>query len=272
MSIHAGIIQGFCLLSLIGLFGYIFKRYPLQMSIQNLVLASLFVLLSVVLNAVALMIPFFGVPSVKISFALLPLMVAGAVLSPSWAYLVGLITDLIGLLITPTGFPFLGFTLNHVLVATLPALWYQRKIKRKPQTIQRIINGCFIGLGVAAALYVVQMQSIQVDQSTMEITPIMKVSIVVFLILVVSLMMLILHYVRKKMSHEKANDLAQWMVVALGMELLISIVLTPFWLDVMYGIPWFISMFIRVVKACLMIPLNVFVGFSLLKIVKRVSF
>ncbi|MDF9824573.1 ECF transporter S component (folate family) [Breznakia sp. PF5-3] len=269
---NAGIVQVVCIVFLIVLFGLVFKRYPLEMTIRNLVLASLFVLISVILNAISIMIPFFGVPSVKITFALLPLMISGAVLSPSWAYLVGFVTDLVGLLITPTGFPFFGFTLNHVLVATLPAIWYQRSVKLKPKIIQRLINISFVSLAVLASLYILSINQVSIEKKVIEITLLIKISLITFIFLFVIVMFIILHYVRKRLSEEAAEELAKWMVVALSMELLISLMLTPFWLDVMYGIPWFISTFIRVVKACVMIPINITVGYSLVKIVKRISF
>lgn len=272
LFMNAGFIQVVCLLGLLGLFVVIFKKYPLEVTIRHLVMASFFVLVSVVLNALSIMIPFFGVPSVKISFALLPLMIAGATLSPSWAYLVGLITDLIGLIITPTQFPFFGFTLNHVLVAVIPSLWYQRSVKLSPQAIQRNIYISFIIVSIFASVYVLQMDAVQIDKNMVEVTSIMKFGIVGFIIVMTSLMLVILRYVKIKLDNQEASELAKWMCVPLLMEVLISLILTPFWLQTMYGIPWFISMFIRVVKACVMIPLNIVVGYSLLKIIKRASF
>ncbi|MDQ0361351.1 folate family ECF transporter S component [Breznakia pachnodae] len=270
MSMNAIISQVVCFLCLAGLFGYVFKKYPLKPTIKNLVLASLFVLLAVILNAISVMIPLFGVPSVKLSFALLPLMIAGAVLSPSWSYLVGLIFDLVGLMITPTSFPFLGFTLSHVLVSTLPSLWYKRNVKLKPQNIYRLINISFIVLGLIASAYVVQVDTIQISEQSYEITMIMKLAVIAFITAAILIIFLILYYLRKKMNQEVAEDLAKWIVVALLCEVLYSMILTPLWLDVMYGIPWWISTFIRIVKACVMIPLNIIVGYSVLKIVRRV--
>ena len=267
---NAIVSQVVCFLCLAGLFGYVFKKYPLKPTIKNLVVASLFVLLAVSLNAMSLMIPFFGVPSLKFSFALLPLMVAGMVLSPSWSYLVGLIFDLVGLLITPTAFPFLGFTLSHVLVSTLPSLWNKQNVQLKPQHIYRLINGSFIGLGSIASLYVLQIEQVQVAKQTYEVTMIMKTAVIGFIISVILIIFTILYYLRKKMSQEVVDDLAKWMVVGLFCEVLYSLMLTPFWLDIMYGIPWWISTFIRIIKACLMIPLNIIVGYSILKIVKRI--
>ncbi|OCN06215.1 hypothetical protein A4S06_00430 [Erysipelotrichaceae bacterium MTC7] len=266
------IVQIICLLVLIGLCIFVFKKYPLQVTIQNIVFAAMFVLLASVMNALSVMIPFFGVPSVKLSFVILVLIVAGSSLSPSWAYLVGLVFDLVGLLIVPTDQPFLGFTLSHVLVTLLPSLWYVKSQSMKPQVAFRIIYSALFILGVFAAIYVLQMQQIQVGQDIVQITTVMKISIVLFISAAILILFAILRYMQKKQKEETAAAFAKWMLIAIIGEVLYSIILTPLWLDVMYAIPWFVSMFIRVVKACVMIPIDIVVGFSLVNLVHRVSF
>lgn len=269
MSMNAGIIQVVCFLCLVVLFGFTFKKYPLKPDIKSLVIAALFIIIALVLNALSLMIPFFGVPSLKVSFALLPIMVAGCVLSPSWAYLVGLLFDLLGLLITPTAFPFLGFTLSSVLIALLPSLWYQRSLDLKPKYIYRLMNMSLLLLGIVAIFYLWQVQTVDIEQQLFEVTTTIKVAITLFIAVVITVMLLALSHVRRKMSDAIASELAKWSVVALFCEVLYSLILTPLWLDIMYGIPWWISTFIRVIKICLMVPLNIVIGYTILKAVQR---
>ena len=45
--------------------------------------------------------------------------------------------------------------------------------------------------------------------------------------------------------------------------------LTPYWLQVMYGIPFTLSLFIRVIKECIMIPVNIILGYTILRVIKR---
>ncbi|MDH6366601.1 ECF transporter S component (folate family) [Breznakia sp. PH1-1] len=266
------LVQVICLLVLIGLCLFVFKKYPLQVTIQNIVFAAMFVLLASVMNALSVMIPFFGVPSVKLSFVILVLIVAGSSLSPSWAYLVGLVFDLVGLLIVPTDQPFLGFTLSHVLVTLLPSLWYVKSQSMEPKLAFRIIYTVLICLGVGAAVYIFQMDEIQVGQDVVAITTVMKLSIVLFISVAIVVLFVVLRYMQKNQKEDTAAAFAKWMMIAIVGEVLYSIILTPLWLDVMYHIPWFVSMFIRVVKACVMIPIDIVVGFSLVKLVHKVSF
>lgn len=52
------------------------------------------------------MIPLFGFESLKISIEVIPMLLAGIMLAPGYCYIIGLAVDLVGLIVTPTGFPF----------------------------------------------------------------------------------------------------------------------------------------------------------------------
>lgn len=51
--------------------------------------------------------------------------------------------------------------------------------------------------------------------------------------------------------------------------MVITFMLTPYWLQVMYGIPFTLSLFIRVIKECIMIPVDIILGYSVLRVLKR---
>ena len=68
------------------------------------------------------MIPLFGFESLKISIEVIPMLLAGIMLAPGYCYIIGLAVDLVGLIVTPTGFPFLGFTLSAVLQCLIPSI------------------------------------------------------------------------------------------------------------------------------------------------------
>jgi len=48
-------------------------------------------------------------------------------------------------------------------------------------------------------------------------------------------------------------------------EMIVQLMLTPFWLDVMYGIPFIVSVSVRLIKAVVMIVVNTMIGLVLLK-------
>ena len=113
-------VQIIVLIIILVLGGFIFKTYPFKADVKKMSLAAILILLNVLLNRFSMMVPLFGFPSLKISFEIIPLIIAGMLLNPSYAFIVGLSVDLIGLIVVPTQFPFLGFTLNNILRTLTP--------------------------------------------------------------------------------------------------------------------------------------------------------
>ncbi len=270
ISSNVIVLQVVCFMVLVGLFIYVFKKYPLKKEIRSIVYASLLVVCSVALNALSMTIPFFGVPSLKVGFTYIPLLVSGFILAPSYSYLVGLTMDVIGLMITPSDFPFLGFTMNHVLASTLPAIFVQKTGDLKVSFIKRIIQIIFALVSVIAIIYVFTLDEVSVSGEMFQVDFVLKISITTYIIVMCFVLLFALHLTQQKISAKNASVLAKWMFVVVLAEIIINMLLTPVWLDVMYGIPWFVSTFIRIVKACVMIPLNIFIGYQVISVLKRI--
>ena len=52
-------------------------------------------------------------------------------------------------------------------------------------------------------------------------------------------------------------------------EVIVQLVLTPLWLVIMYDIPVWISFLLRVVKATIMVPLTIMIGYGILILMSR---
>ena len=114
------IILGVIIVS-IGIF--VFYKYPMKSDVRQMTLGALFVILAIILKRLAVMVPFLGFPSLKITLEVLPLIVAGLTLQPGYCFIVSIATDFLGLVLANAGgFPFLGFTLNAVLQTEIPCL------------------------------------------------------------------------------------------------------------------------------------------------------
>ena len=68
------IILGVIIVS-IGIF--VFYKYPMKSDVRQMTLGALFVILAIILKRLAVMVPFLGFPSLKITLEVLPLIVAG---------------------------------------------------------------------------------------------------------------------------------------------------------------------------------------------------
>ncbi|MEG1066130.1 MAG: folate family ECF transporter S component [Erysipelotrichaceae bacterium] len=261
----AQIISG---ISLVLLFILVNKLHPLKMEVKSLVLASFFVILASVLNAFSLMVPLFGFPSLKIGFALLPLIVGGALLSPSWAYLLGLVYDIVGLLVKPTDFPFLGFTLSNVLVSVVPSLWFYYSTKFTQTKMYRMLIGILSISCILVSLYLFNINSIKMGTEIFIINNYIKAAIILCTIVLSIIILIAYKYISKKYS-EDSSLLIRWIIIVFIVELFNNFMLTPMWLDTMYGIPWFLSLFTRIIKALVMVPIFSGVGFIMLKTSKK---
>lgn len=127
---------------LVAMFIYFLSHRPKKIDIQTLTLVAIFIVLSIVLDRLAFAIPIFGVTGLKISLSQLPLMLVGAIFGPFYAFFAGSITDGISLISNPTAFPFFGFTLNKVVIAMIPALFFYPKKKNTSRELFPWLLAC----------------------------------------------------------------------------------------------------------------------------------
>lgn len=247
---------------------FIFKCYPLKKDVKVMMDSALFIVIIVLLNRLSIMVPLFGVESLQIGFEGLALMIAGLLLPPSYAFLVAICVDMIGLIIVPTGFPFFGFTLNSILQCLIPSLlnYHSEKIRMKKIGIL-CLTVCG-ALFVSSMLYIFSVESISVSGQIINIGLNQKITFMCFVVCVF-IMIFIGTLVLKKNNQAELHSLYIWIFIVIIVQLLVVFTLTPLWLDYMYGIPFMVSFFIRVVKGCVMIPLEIIIGFSVYKILRK---
>ena len=239
-------IQIICgiILVLIGIF--VFWKFPIKSDTKSLTLAALFIVLAAILKRLSIMIPLFGFESLKISIEVIPMLLAGIMLAPGYCYIIGLAVDLVGLIVTPTGFPFLGFTLSAVLQCLIPSIVVATIKENYMNYLEKAIQVILIFLGIGACFYVFSLDQVVISKNVVDITLNFKIIISVVCIVMISVL---------------------FSVVLV--EMVITFMLTPYWLQVMYGIPFTLSLFIRVIKECIMIPVDIILGYSVLRVLKR---
>ncbi|WP_249028739.1 folate family ECF transporter S component [Tannockella kyphosi] len=260
------IILGIILL-LIGVI--VLKKYPLKKDVKMLSRCGLFVIIVIIMNRLSIMIPLFGLESFQIGFETLSIMLVGAIIPPGYAYLCALVIDFGGLLVVPSGFPFLGFTLNSVIQILIPSIWMHHQKEKSFMIPIGILKTILVALVIVTSTYFLSIGTIEV--SGVEFTMFMKYKIIIIIILVIFIIFIFyaLHKKEHQLSQEEIHAFSSWLTVVLLVELIVTMTLTPLWLDIMYGIPFFLSVFIRVLKACFMIPIDIFVGYKLYKILHK---
>lgn len=250
---------------------YVFHFYPFERgNIMKLVMAAIFVILTAICKRLSIMIPLFGTESLKIGFEYIPLMLAGYFLSPSYCFIIGLSSDLIGLIITPTGFPFFGFTLGTILVCVIPSLVKQNTKIFSPQTIQNMVTILIVLLGLLGTIYVWFLDELTISSTVYTLNFTYKIGIIIICILLCIIFISIIHFIKKTINEKESKTFSIWILSVVLVEMICTLCLTPLWLQIMYGIPFLVSFCIRVIKECAVLPIEIFVGYTLIKLLEKV--
>lgn len=250
---------------------YVFKFYPFEKgNVMNLVICAIFIILTAICKRLAIMIPLFGAESLKIGFEYIPLMLAGYFLSPSYAFLVGLCSDLIGLILVPTGFPFLGFTLGTILVSVLPSLVSTHLQTLSEKVVQYIVIGLILVLGVGASLYLYNLDQLTISQTIHYLTVQEKITFISICLVLTAIFIIMIMLLKSHIDDQESKEFSTWILCVIVVEMIVTLCLTPLWLDIMYKIPFFVSLCIRVIKECAVLPIEIFIGYTLIKLMKRI--
>lgn len=249
---------------------FVFKMDALHVTGEKLAIIAMFIALSVALQFFSLMIPLFGFPSMRIGFSQLPLMVIGVLFGPAWAFISGIVQDFLGLIVTPTGFPFFGFTLNKIIIGLIPALLFSKKIKWSPKVAYMVSQGLLLSFLVGALIYLWMTPSIVSEGNVIEITTTIKLVFSAGSFLMIGAMMFFLNLLTKKYKkYENDFPISVWAMSVVLVEVVVQLILTPLWLAIMYNIPVLISFLLRVVKATIMVPFTIVIGFGILILMSR---
>lgn len=250
---------------------YVFHFYPFERgNVTKLVIAAIFVILTAICKRLAIMIPLFGTESLKIGFEYVPLMLAGYFLSPAYAFLVGLCSDMIGLMLVPTGFPFFGFTLGTILVSVIPSLVHEHAKTISSVNVLRIVKVLILLLGIGASVYIYHMDSLSVSQTVYPLTWQQRWIFILICLSLSVIFILLMTFIKRRFHAQEAKIFAIWILCVILTEIVVTLCLTPLWLNMMYQIPFVVSLCIRIVKECVVLPLEIFIGYSLIQFLKRI--
>ena len=263
-------VQVVCLILILLLGLFVFKRYPFQYKLRSTILVSLFLVLALVLSYFSMMLGLFGFPTLKIGLAQLPLMLVGVVFGPGYAFIAGILYDVLGLIVTPTNFPFLGFTLSNILVCTIPALWLKESMKIKESALKKVLPTIFFTIAMCFIIYLwTYTFSDTFTTSVMKLDNMQRLMITVGIPVYTLLLYFVVNKVIKRITSINQTMVYQWVIAVLLVEIIANLLLTPYWLYTMYGVPYILNFFVRVLKLMIMIPLNSIIGITVWKVIRK---
>lgn len=120
-----------CLLLIIVILVVSFKvDRPSYFNVKHLSVMALLMSLSIVLGSyLKIKIPLFGAETFEIKFDSIPIILIGLRYGVFRGALSGFLVDMIQLLLSPTPFPYFGFTLNMVLYGTIGGVFSGSQLK-----------------------------------------------------------------------------------------------------------------------------------------------
>lgn len=245
---------------LLGLGFYVFKKYHFQLTSSHMTICALMIAVSTVLQLFSLTIPLFGFPSLKVGFGQLPIMVLGIVFNPAYAFFVGIVKDVVGLIVAPSGTPYLGFTLNTVLVGVIPALCYHGLHKQEAKSLKKIVIAALLILLGLSAFFIVRPELLGLDAFGWEMKGVLVLILVAIGIVLGRIIVV--------------GEDNLFMIYALSVflvEVIVNFTSTPIYLNIMYGIPVSLNVMLRLFKAGFMYPITVLVGYYVLRVLLRLQ-
>ena len=267
------IAQIIVLIIMLILFFVTFKKDHTKITIKDMTLITLLCVLGAILNkTLAIKFPP-AQPLFVISFAGAIAITIGILFSPKLALVAGVITDLIGLLLAPASgevsMPFLGFTLTAMLSCYLPSVLI-RITKNQKQAILKMFIVIILALAnIATIIYLFSVNSISIDQTQNDLTNSLRFIIIGVVFLISVVILIINHFLNKKMK-AIANlyvTTTHLILLILVVEIVCHIILTSLWINIMYGLPYIIAVATRIIKAILILPINVVIIYLILKFI-----
>lgn len=170
----------------------------------------------------------------------------------------------------PTGFPFLGFTLGTILVSVIPSLAKEHAKMLSEKIVQSIVMGLILVLGLGASIYIYTLDQVTISTTVHIITSQEKLTLISVCLILTIIFIILIFILKKQISQDEAKEFSTWILCVTLVEIVVTLCLTPLWLDMMYGIPFFVSLCIRVIKECAILPIEIFIGYTLIKLMKRI--
>ncbi|UTY40901.1 folate family ECF transporter S component [Allocoprobacillus halotolerans] len=152
----------------------------------------------------------------------------------------------------------------------MPSMVHEHSKNISPTRILMIVIGLIAVLAIGAIVYIGQLDVINISETTYHLKSQDKITLISLCVLLSLVFTIIIIFLKRKINEQEAKTFSTWILCVVLVELVVTLCLTPLWLDMMYHIPWTISFCIRVVKECAVLPIEIFIGYSLIPLLRRI--
>lgn len=239
---------------------YLLKHYGLEFKTKTITYIALLMVVSILLGSfLKIELPLLGPNSFEIKFDTLPIFFIGMLFGPTWGFVSGFMIDMIQLILTPTPYPFLGFTLNLMLTGAIAGIMFHGQKKFKPSSYQWMTQLLVFSLLVVSLALVWFLPSFRINREQVVLSLTVKIGVSLALAIVSGLLMFM------NLKIQKSEFSLKYMRLLIICEVLIQMLLTSLWLAILFKIPFVLSLAPRIIEGLFMVLALHIAGMALAK-------
>lgn len=221
---------------------------------------ALLVAISIIFSTFVIYIPMFGFKSVRFSMTSIPIFIAGSLFGGVYGAVAGFVSDVIGFMFTSQGAPYHpGFTINATLVGLIPGMaFYYFKNQRNTMNLNKInlVLGVLALAGTEIYINFIGIHEVENLGSFMGIP--MNIVLSILMVMVLILLIIIVLWVQKRFGIANGIFTIDQVIFVCILNFIVAhLILTPFWIQNLYGVPIMASVIVRIFKSLIDIPLQV---------------
>lgn len=239
-------------------------------NLQKLIFAGLMVAIGIVLSSVVSISYPPNSTIIRFGIGYLPLIIVSIVLGPKIGFSSAIIQDVLGYFVyiwvfgVPSGPFFPGFTFNSILYGVVPGVLYN--LKTNKNNLFTILNFALLlvllSLGIWGLFNINEIINIIENRLNegMSFEP-----WVVYLMIIlgeIGIVFTLLFLYKKRHEDDKAQRIIFSVII---LQLLVTLVLTPLWVTILYAIPFGPQLPLRIIKT----PIEIFIySILLIRLIK----
>ena len=234
----------------------------------QLTTATMLITVGVILGNFSIILPVFSIPALRLDIVAIPIILSGLILGKWYGMGVGIIIDLINFLLYGQGAYHIGFTINNALIGLfsgmIPLFLQHKNFLFVKKTL--LITSMTLVLVTIGVLYSLDRLSLGGD--TVYLTLEVRISIIA-LIIVMSLLTIGFMYLTLRDYKYELKDMYTVSIMIILIEFFVIILLTPLWIQDLFGQPYIIGFLARIIRGALMIPFKIIIVLAIINVIKK---
>lgn len=248
-----------------------FRLDKTRLTSQNMSVITMLCLIAAILaRVIAIKIPP-SQPMFIIGVSNAVVIIIGILFAPKLAIIAGLLFDIMGVILSAlvgdASLPFLGFTLTNVLMCLIPSLLV---IQLKPLSKKQVAylgSILLVLMDIIAIAYLLNTDKIKMNQHEIILSNNIKIIFVVLILLASIIMVIASYYTSKKVTNTTKLSVAHLALILLVTTIICSVILTSYWIVVMYQAPMIAGVLSRLIKLIITAPIELFIIAMIIKLI-----